>query len=99
MHEYDFLFFYEDGRFDIESVIEKLPAPDELPSRMSADQIANIDKLFDSLAQDYTAPAVSAGMLYGVALWCITCQDSFDSNPKRFVAGMISSPRKVKSNK
>ena len=51
------LFLYKEKRLDIESAIEKLPPPDELPSRMSADQIADIDKLFDSLAPDYSAPA------------------------------------------
>ena len=56
------LFIYKEKHLNIESAMEKLPSPDELPSRMSADQIADIDKLFDSLAPDYSASAaVSSG--------------------------------------
>ena len=51
------LFIYKEKHLNIESGMEKLPSPDELPSCISADQTADIDKLFDSLAPDYSALA------------------------------------------
>ena len=47
--------------FDVQSAIQSLPLPEELPPSMSADQIADIDKLFDALVPDYAAPCVNAG--------------------------------------
>ena len=47
--------------FDVQSAIQKLPLPEELPPSMSADQIADIDKLFDALVPDYAATCVSTG--------------------------------------
>ena len=45
----------------MQSAIQRLPLPEEFPPSMSADQIADIDKLFDALVPDYAAPCVSAG--------------------------------------
>ena len=47
--------------FDVQSAIQRLPLAEELPPSMSADEIADIDKLFDALVPDYAAPCVNAG--------------------------------------
>ena len=62
----------------MQSAIQRLPLPEEFPPSMSADQIADIDKLFDALVPDYAAPCVSAGekislthFMYFVVFLCL----------------------------